>query len=97
MKHTTPRGFSIIEVVIVLVVIVMIAGLGYAFFARKDQPLATKDDSSLSQTDTTPEPTREVTAIASPGDLDKIVKELDQLDMDDTSDDASLNSSMSDL
>jgi len=97
MKRITSRGFSIIEVVIILVVIVMIAGLGYAFFARKDQPLANNDSTSTSQTDTIPEPTKEVTAIASSDDLDTITKELDQLDMDDTSDDASLNSSMSDL
>ena len=98
MKHINTRGFSIVEVAIVVVVIVMIAGLGYAFFSRKDQPLASNSDTdSTSQKTDSSKSTQEVTAITSSDDFDKIAKELDQLDLDEKSDDTSLSSSMSDL
>lgn len=96
MRRITSRGFSVIEIVIVLVVIVIIAGLGYAFFTKKDQPLANNSAEDTSQAASS-ESTPGITVIDSSDDLDKAAKELDQLDIDDTSDDASLSSSMSNL
>ena len=97
MKRLSSRGFTLIEAVILIVVIAIIAGLGYAFYTRVNQPVAdTVKESDTTNSAQTPS-TTEVTTISSSDDLDKLSKELDQLDIDDSSDDASLNSSISDL
>jgi hypothetical protein len=96
MKRQFNSGISIVEVLVVVAVVALIAGLGYVFFTRNNQPVASTQDDGTSQT-SNPATTEEVTKIETTDDLDKATKELDQLETDDTSDDASLNSSMSDL
>ncbi len=82
MTRQPNRGFTIIEVVVVIVVIGLIIALGYAFFARKDQPVASGGSGTTDTTQTTPskdEPAEEVTAINSSDDLDKATKELEKI------------------
>lgn len=85
MKALKTNGFSIIELVIILVVVGIIGGLGYVFYNRITQPAqsdvagSSEQAASLKSIDTT-------------ADLDKASSQLDSIDVSDSQDVNSLDS-----
>lgn len=92
MKRTHVKGFSIVEVGLVIAIIAIIGGLGVVFYNKwqaSHQTQASKTSTPTAQT-TTATPTITKTA-----DLDKAASTLDSTDVTSSADDAALNSNLS--
>lgn len=85
MRMQKTNGFSIIELVIILVVIGIVGGLGYVFYNRITQPA--KDGVASSSQQATP-----LKSIDTAADLDKASSQLDSIDVSDSQDINSLDS-----
>jgi|GEM_PF-874657 len=77
--YVRSRGFSIIEVVIVLGVITLLAGVGYVGW----KALMKSDETALNATKTSSSQAAEV--ITTKADLEAAEKALDELDFEDES------------
>lgn len=77
------RGFSVVEVVVLLAVLVIIGALGYVAYnnliLNNDSQSASSDESALTADSLT-----SPVVIKSSSDLDKIAEELDSLSLEDS-------------
>lgn len=79
----TKKGFTIIEVMVVVAVVVLLGVVGYLFAAN-----LLKGDTKTSQADalnTQAETITEVKSINSASDIDGVIGEIDKLDLDSAS------------
>lgn len=74
-------GFTIVEVVVIVVTVIVIAGIGYMaytnIFAKKDSSTSVKTSPSPQASQTAD------TTIGDTSDLDKVDKQLNDLSIDD--------------
>lgn len=90
MRHARQAGFTIIEGVIIAVVVIALAGVGYWVF--KQQSGGNKDkDATTSQTSNEDIETPAVPELNNASDLENVEKALDDVNLDaGTSDDKAL-------
>ena len=85
-------GFTIVEVIVIVVTVIVIAGVGYMaytnIFAKKDSSTSVKSSPSPQASQTAD------ATVDNTSDLDKVDKQLDELSIDD-SDTSQLDSSTS--
>jgi prepilin-type N-terminal cleavage/methylation domain-containing protein len=88
---TLSKGFSMVEVLLVVAVVALIGGLGYVYVTNMNK----SNQASSTQKASVEKPA--VTTIKSSSDIDKATSELDSLDVTDSSDASTLNNSTSGL
>lgn len=85
-------GFSVVELVIILLVVGALAFVGYMVYNRQQDDKTTVNDTSQSvATDDVPS----APEIKTTGDLDKASATLDQVDVDSNNDSSQLDSELS--
>lgn len=91
MKRTYNKGFSIVEVGLIVAVIAIIGGLGFVFYNKWQASQQT----AKTATPVAAAPTAAPAAITKTSDLDKAASALDSTDVTSSSDTAALNSNLS--
>lgn len=89
MRATRTKGFSVIEVGLIIAVIAVVGGLGFVFYSKWQASQTAKTPTPVASQSAAP------TAIIKTQDLDKVSSTLDATDVTSSSDNAALNSNLS--
>lgn len=84
MNRSRTNAFSVVEVLIIIVVIAIIAGLGYVFIQSK-----------MKTTNQTSSSSKEVQKISTPSDVNTVSNEMNNLNLDE--DTKQVDAAMSEL
>lgn len=89
MARTYSKGFSIVEVGLIVAVIAIIGGLGFVFYNKWQATQTAKTATPVAST-----PSKAPAAITKTSDLDTAATALDSTDVVSSSDSAALNSNL---